>query len=372
MLHTNVDGVLSHHAPRAAPLPRRRPHRLHGLDRGRQAYPNGASYIASKFAVRDSRHALRGGPARPADPDHDGRRRPRRDGVLRRSLPRRRGPAIAVYEGVDPGHPRRGRRLRPCSRSPDPPHVNHRRDRDQGACTVLRRTRRAPSRDSCAFAPRTTARSSSSPSPRSGRSRPSRSTCSSTPRSSAISAAAAGGARRSPATILTGALRAVQLPQLRHDGAGRALPRARASSASPAASARRRSGSRSAIGSGSLVLALALAGPPSRCIGGEGHDRQTTPSLYLRIAAIGLPFALIALAGQGYLRGIADLRTPLVIVVVANLVERRAGGRCSSTASTGDRRLGVGHRDRAGRDGRGLRRRAAARAAPTPAARRAP
>jgi putative MATE family efflux protein len=31
-----------------------------------------------------------------------------------------------------------------------------------------------------------------------------------------------------------------------------------------------------------------------------------------------LPFALIALAGQGYLRGISDLRTPLVIVVVAN------------------------------------------------------
>ena len=33
-----------------------------------------------------------------------------------------------------------------------------------------------------------------------------------------------------------------------------------------------------------------------------------------------LPFALIALAGQGYLRGVSDLRTPLVIVVVANVV----------------------------------------------------
>jgi putative MATE family efflux protein len=39
---------------------------------------------------------------------------------------------------------------------------------------------------------------------------------------------------------------------------------------------------------------------------------------YLRIGAFGLPFALIALAGQGYLRGVSDLRTPLVIVVVAN------------------------------------------------------
>jgi putative MATE family efflux protein len=39
---------------------------------------------------------------------------------------------------------------------------------------------------------------------------------------------------------------------------------------------------------------------------------------YLRIGSLGLPFALIALAGQGYLRGVSDLRTPLVIVVVAN------------------------------------------------------
>jgi putative MATE family efflux protein len=40
--------------------------------------------------------------------------------------------------------------------------------------------------------------------------------------------------------------------------------------------------------------------------------------LYLRIGSLGLPFALIALAGQGFLRGVSDLRTPLVIVVVAN------------------------------------------------------
>jgi putative MATE family efflux protein len=40
----------------------------------------------------------------------------------------------------------------------------------------------------------------------------------------------------------------------------------------------------------------------------------------MRIAAIGLPFALIALAGQGYLRGVSDLRTPLRIVIAANLL----------------------------------------------------
>src|SRR3954454_15965520 len=53
-------------------------------------------------------------------------------------------------------------------------------------------------------------------------------------------------------------------------------------------------------------------------MGGSGHTADLAV-LYMRIAAIGLPFALIALAGQGFLRGIGDLRTPLRIVIVANL-----------------------------------------------------
>jgi putative MATE family efflux protein len=40
--------------------------------------------------------------------------------------------------------------------------------------------------------------------------------------------------------------------------------------------------------------------------------------MYLRIGAIGLPCALIALTGQGYLRGVSRLTTPFVIVLVAN------------------------------------------------------
>jgi putative MATE family efflux protein len=40
---------------------------------------------------------------------------------------------------------------------------------------------------------------------------------------------------------------------------------------------------------------------------------------YLRIGAVGIPAALVALAGEGYLRGVANLRRPLEIVVVANL-----------------------------------------------------
>ena len=69
-----------------------------------------------------------------------------------------------------------------------------------------------------------------------------------------------------------------------------------------------------------LVAVLAgLAAPLVALLGGEGQtgDLATT---YLRIGSLGLPFALIALAGQGWLRGVSDLRTPLVIVVVANVV----------------------------------------------------
>jgi putative MATE family efflux protein len=62
-----------------------------------------------------------------------------------------------------------------------------------------------------------------------------------------------------------------------------------------------------------------LAVPLVDLMGGEGHTGELAV-LYLRIGSLGLPFALIALAGQGWLRGVSDLRTPLVIVVAANAV----------------------------------------------------
>jgi putative MATE family efflux protein len=74
----------------------------------------------------------------------------------------------------------------------------------------------------------------------------------------------------------------------------------------------------SAIGVALFVVGLALAGPVVHALGGS-HRTGSLAVLYLRIGAAGLPFALIALAGQGYLRGISNMRTPLVIVVVANL-----------------------------------------------------
>ena len=69
-----------------------------------------------------------------------------------------------------------------------------------------------------------------------------------------------------------------------------------------------------------VVLTALLAGlavPLVDLMGGDGRVGDLAVD-YLRIGAFGLPFALIALAGQGYLRGVSDLRTPLVIVVVAN------------------------------------------------------
>jgi putative MATE family efflux protein len=70
-----------------------------------------------------------------------------------------------------------------------------------------------------------------------------------------------------------------------------------------------------------LVLAAtvaAAASPLVALIGGDGHVADLA-ARYLRIAALGVPMALIALAGQGWLRGVSDLRTPLVVVVAANV-----------------------------------------------------
>src|SRR5207253_1249725 len=61
-----------------------------------------------------------------------------------------------------------------------------------------------------------------------------------------------------------------------------------------------------------------VAAPLLRGLGGHGRSGHFA-LIYFRIAAAGLPAALIALAGQGYLRGVSNLRRPLEIVVVANV-----------------------------------------------------
>lgn len=73
------------------------------------------------------------------------------------------------------------------------------------------------------------------------------------------------------------------------------------------------------IGLPAAVLVAATARPLCWLIGGRGAVLQYA-SQYLAISAIGLPFVVIAFLGHGVLRGHNDLRTPLHIVVVANVV----------------------------------------------------
>jgi putative MATE family efflux protein len=74
-----------------------------------------------------------------------------------------------------------------------------------------------------------------------------------------------------------------------------------------------------AIGFALLVVGEAAASPLLRALGAHGRSGHFA-LVYFRIAAIGLPAALVALAGQGYLRGVSNLRRPLEIVVAGNLV----------------------------------------------------
>lgn len=72
-----------------------------------------------------------------------------------------------------------------------------------------------------------------------------------------------------------------------------------------------------ALGGALLALILLFAAPAVALMGGTGETAEMAVS-YLRISALGVPFAMIALAGQGFLRGVGNLRAPLVILVAAN------------------------------------------------------
>jgi putative MATE family efflux protein len=75
-----------------------------------------------------------------------------------------------------------------------------------------------------------------------------------------------------------------------------------------------------ALAAGVAVAAVVatFAEPLVHALGGDDHVADMA-ARYLRIASLGLPMALVALAGQGWLRGMSDLRTPLIIVASANV-----------------------------------------------------
>jgi putative MATE family efflux protein len=73
------------------------------------------------------------------------------------------------------------------------------------------------------------------------------------------------------------------------------------------------------VGVALAVAIAALAEPLTAAVGGDGKTADYAV-LYMRIAVIGLPFAFVARGGEGYLRGLSNLRTPLVIFISANVL----------------------------------------------------
>ncbi len=75
-----------------------------------------------------------------------------------------------------------------------------------------------------------------------------------------------------------------------------------------------------------LILGLALAAVLELLlpliVGAYGASPAVTTAAtrYLRIAALGLPSILILLAGTGVLRGLQDTKTPLYVVIAANVI----------------------------------------------------
>ncbi|HVM53235.1 MAG TPA: MATE family efflux transporter [Acidimicrobiales bacterium] len=68
------------------------------------------------------------------------------------------------------------------------------------------------------------------------------------------------------------------------------------------------------IGAGLGLVGLGLAGPLVDLLGADG-DVRTHALTYFRISMVGLPSLTLVLAGTGYLRGLQDTRTPLVVAV---------------------------------------------------------
>jgi putative MATE family efflux protein len=75
-----------------------------------------------------------------------------------------------------------------------------------------------------------------------------------------------------------------------------------------------------AVLTGLVVMAVVVAvpGPIVAVLGAEGAVR-TNAEIYLRVSAFGIPAQLLTFAGTGYLRGLQDTRTPLVVAVCAAL-----------------------------------------------------
>jgi putative MATE family efflux protein len=70
------------------------------------------------------------------------------------------------------------------------------------------------------------------------------------------------------------------------------------------------------VGAVLIVLGLAFASPLVGLLGAEGAVRVNA-LVYLRISLLGVPAMLLVFAGSGYLRGLQDTRTPMVVALAS-------------------------------------------------------
>src|ERR1700712_3547166 len=68
------------------------------------------------------------------------------------------------------------------------------------------------------------------------------------------------------------------------------------------------------------AVTIAVAARPLAWLLGGRERVLDYAELYLRISAVGIPFVLVTLVGHGVMRGLNDLRKPLLIVLIGNLV----------------------------------------------------
>jgi putative MATE family efflux protein len=73
-------------------------------------------------------------------------------------------------------------------------------------------------------------------------------------------------------------------------------------------------------GAGMALAVQAGAGPLARLLAGGAAEVAAGAEQWLRIAALGAPGLLLALAGNGWMRGVQDTRRPVVYVLGANLL----------------------------------------------------
>lgn len=73
------------------------------------------------------------------------------------------------------------------------------------------------------------------------------------------------------------------------------------------------------VGTGLALIGL-ITGHWLVSLFGANGAVATFALTYFRISLIGLPFLLVTLAGTGYLRGVQDTRTPLLVAVISSVV----------------------------------------------------